>query len=287
MKLQQDRREPQYRGNPQYRGLFDLTGRVALVTGGVGILGREFCRVLAEFGANVVVCDLNGEAAARYAEELSDTTGRRCEGHTCDVADEAAVIDVVDRVVSSYGGIDILHNNAASKSDDLEAFFAPSEEYSLAEWQHIMRVNLDGLFLVSRTVGRQMISQGRGGSIIHTGSIYGHLGADARIYEGAEYLGLQINTPAVYAASKAGVAGLARYLATQWAVHGIRVNTLVPGGVESGQNDEFVKRYSERIPLRRMARHEDMVGPLIYLASDASRYVTGQELFIDGGLSAW
>lgn len=271
----------------QYRDLFDLTEKVALVTGGLGILGREFCRALAEFGANVVVCDLDGEAAARYAAELSDTTGRRCEGYTCDVADEASVVKLVDRVVSVFGGIDILHNNAASKSDDLAAFFAPSEEYALAEWQHIMRVNLDGVFLVSRTVGRQMIAQGRGGSIIHTGSIYGHLGADARIYEGSEYLGLQINTPPVYAASKAGVAGLARYLATQWSVHGIRVNTLVPGGVESGQNAEFVKRYSERIPLRRMASPEDMVGPLIYLASDASRYVTGQELFIDGGLSAW
>lgn len=272
---------------PQYRGLFDLTDRVALVTGGTGILGREFCRALAEFGAHVVVCDLDGDAAARHAEALSDATGRRCQGLACDVADEAAVIAMVDRVVGDYGGIDILHNNAASKSRDLEAFFAPSEDYSLAEWQSVMSVNLDGLFLVSRTVGRQMIHQGRGGSIIHTGSIYGHLGADARIYEGAEYLGLPINTPAVYAASKAGVAGLARYLATQWAVHGIRVNTLVPGGVESGQNAEFVKRYAERIPLRRMARHEDMVGPLIYLASDASRYVTGQELFIDGGLSAW
>lgn len=272
---------------PYYRDLFDLTGKVALVTGGMGILGREFCRGLAEFGANVMVCDLDGEAAARYAGELSTATGHRCEGYACDVAEEASVTELVERVVSSFGGIDVLLNNAASKSDDLKAFFAPSEEYALAEWQHIMRVNLDGVFLVSRTVGRQMITQSRGGSIIHTGSIYGHLGADARIYEGSEYLGLQINTPPVYAASKAGVAGLARYLATQWSVHGIRVNTLVPGGVESGQNADFVKRYSERIPLRRMASPGDMVGPLIYLASDASRYVTGQELFIDGGLSAW
>ncbi|MBZ9538046.1 SDR family oxidoreductase [Modicisalibacter tunisiensis] len=270
-----------------YRHLFDLHGRVAIVTGGLGILGDHFCRALAAYGAHVVVADLDGEAAARRADELGEATGVTCAGRGCDVADPASVDALVAYTVERFGGIDILHNNAASKSDDLPAFFAPVEDYSLSEWRKIMAVNLDGVFLVSRAVGRRMIDQGRGGSIVHTGSIYGQLGADARIYDGSEYLGQTINTPPVYAASKAGVAGLARYLATAWAAHGIRVNTLVSGGVRSGQNAAFVERYAQRVPLGRMGEADDLVGALLYLASDASRYVTGQCLFVDGGLSAW
>ncbi|SDK80366.1 NAD(P)-dependent dehydrogenase, short-chain alcohol dehydrogenase family [Modicisalibacter muralis] len=267
--------------------LFDLSGRVAIVTGGLGILGQQFCRALAEFGAHVIVADLDGSGADRYARELARDTNVACAGWACDVASEASVEELIDKAIERFGSIDILHNNAASKSADLQAFFAPVEQYSLAEWRKIMAVNLDGVFLVSRAVGRQMIAQGKGGSIIHTGSIYGHLGSDPRIYAGSEYLGVAINTPPVYAASKAGVAGLARYLATAWAEHGIRVNTLVPGGVQSGQNAEFTSRYSQRVPLGRMGSPEDLVGALIYLASDASRYVTGQNLYVDGGLSAW
>lgn len=273
--------------NSTFRDLFDLRGRVAIVTGGLGILGQRFCQALAEYGAHVVVADLDGEVAERYASELSRDTGVTCMGGSCDVSNEDSVEMLVASTLERFGAIDILHNNAASKSDDLEAFFAPVEEYSLTEWRKIMAVNLDGVFLVSRCVGRHMIGQGRGGSIIHTGSIYGELGSDPRIYAGSEYMGVRINTPPVYAASKAGVAGLARYLATNWAEHGVRVNTLVPGGVQSGQNAEFVAHYAQRVPLGRMGSPEDLVGALLYLASDASRYVTGQCLFVDGGLSAW
>lgn len=271
----------------KFHDLFDLSGRVAIVTGGLGILGQYFSRALAEYGAHVVVADLDGDGARRYAHELGQDTGVACAGWACDVASEDSVEALVASTLERFGGIDVLHNNAASKSSDLEAFFAPAQDYSLDEWRKIMQVNLDGVFLVSRSVGRRMIARGKGGSIIHTGSIYGQLGPDPRIYAGSEYLGVAINTPPVYAASKAGVAGLARYLATTWAEHGIRVNTLVPGGVQSGQNAEFVSRYSQRIPLGRMGQPEDLVGALLYLASDASRYVTGQSLYVDGGLSAW
>ncbi len=194
---------------------------------------------------------------------------------------------LVTRVVERFGGIDILQNNAASKSNDLAKFFAPFEEYSLDEWRKIMSVNLDGMYLVVKHVGEQMVRQGRGGSIIQTASIYGIMGSDKRIYEGSDYLGMQINNPAVYSASKAGVVGLTRWLATYWADKNIRVNCLVPGGVESGQNDTFKQRYSARIPMGRMARGEEMVGALVYLASDASSYVTGHVLVVDGGLNAW
>lgn len=270
-----------------YKRLFELDGKVAVVTGGLGILGVHFCRALADFGASVVIADLDGEAANELARRIADEYRVDCIGLGCDVSSEASVDALVEHVVAHFARVDILHNNAASKSDDLQAFFAPAESYALDEWRKIMAVNLDGVFLMSRAIGRQMIAQGHGGSIIHTGSIYGQLGCDPSIYEGSEYLGVAINTPPVYAASKAGVAGLARYLATLWASHGIRVNTLIPGGMESGQNAEFKRRYSARVPMQRMGRPDELTGALIYLASDASRYVTGQELNVDGGLSAW
>ncbi|WP_455387815.1 SDR family oxidoreductase [Petrachloros mirabilis] len=257
------------------------------MTGGLGILGRYFCRALAEYRAHVVVADLDGTAAARFAAELSADTGVSCLGIACDVADETSVESLVRATVAEFGAVHVLHNNAATKSDDLAAFFAPAEEYPLDEWRKVMAVNLDGMFLVARAVGRQMIAQGGGGSIIQTSSIYGILGADRRIYEGSSYLGQQINTPPVYATSKAGVIGLTRYLATDWACHGIRVNALVLGGVQSGQNDIFIRKYTDRVPLGRMGHPEDMVGALLFLASDASGYITGQSIAVDGGLSAW
>jgi NAD(P)-dependent dehydrogenase (short-subunit alcohol dehydrogenase family) len=270
-----------------YKNLFDLGGKTAIVTGGLGILGRRFCQGLAEFGANVAVVDLDAGEAARYARDLSKEFGVKAEGIECDVSDPGSVQRMVQAVAERFGAVHILHNNAASKSADLDAFFAPFEEYSLNEWRKVMAVNIDGMFLVAQAVGSRMIAQGTGGSIIQTSSIYGALGSDKRIYEGSIYLGRQISNPGVYSTSKAAVIGLTRYLAALWADKGIRVNTLTPGGVESGQNEAFKQRYSARVPLGRMARGEEMVGALIYLASDASSYVTGQNLMVDGGLSAW
>jgi NAD(P)-dependent dehydrogenase (short-subunit alcohol dehydrogenase family) len=149
-----------------------------------------------------------------------------------------------------------------------------------------MAVNLDAMFLVAQEAGRRMIPRRRG-SIIQTASIYGIMGPDPRIYEGSSYLGGPIRNPAVYSASKAGVVGLTRHLATVWAPHAIRVNALTPGGVSSGQNSVFSDKYAARVPLGRMARAEEMVGALVFLASDASSYITGQNIVVDGGLSAW
>lgn len=269
--------------------LFDLTGKVAVVTGGGGILGRQFCQALASFGASVALVDVNEEAARAAVDAIgqeldSDVT---VAPFVCDVSDPASVASLVNEVTAKLGGIDILHNNAASKSEDLDAFFAPFEEYSLDEWRRVMSVNLDGMFLVAQAVGKHMVERGQGGSVVQTASIYGIVAPDPRIYEGSYYLERQINTPAVYSASKAGVVGLTKYLAAHWAPHGIRVNTLTPGGVESGQNDTFKAKYSERIPLGRMAERSELQGALIYLASDASSYVTGQNLVVDGGLTCW
>jgi NAD(P)-dependent dehydrogenase (short-subunit alcohol dehydrogenase family) len=270
-----------------YKKLFDLTGKTAIVTGAVGILGQRFCRGLAEFGAQVVVVDLDEERCTTFAGELERDYGKRSLGVACDVSDPASVSVTVDQVVKQFGAIHILHNNAASKSKDLDAFFAATEDYSLEEWRKIMAVNVDGMFLVAQAVGSQMLKQGTGGSIIQTSSIYGVVASDKRIYEGSFYLGRQISNPAVYSTSKAAVVGLTRQLAANWGDAKIRVNALVPAGVESGQNETFKSRYSARVPLGRMAQADEMVGAVVYLASDASSYVTGHCLVVDGGLSAW
>jgi NAD(P)-dependent dehydrogenase (short-subunit alcohol dehydrogenase family) len=270
-----------------YDSLFDLTGKTAVVTGGAGILGTEFCTALAAYGAAIAVVDVDEESATDLTEQLREEQDAEATAVLCDVSDPASVDAMVEEVVNTLGPIDILHNNAATKSDDLDAFYAPDEDYSLDEWRKIMSVNLDGMFLVARTVGTQMIEQGTGGSIIQTASLYGIRGPDERIYEGSEYLGHEIRNPAVYSVSKGGVVALTRHLATTWAEHDIRVNTLVPGGVESGQNDTFQGKYGDRVPLGRMAKPEELAGAVVYLASDASSYVTGQNLTVDGGLTAW
>lgn len=269
-----------------FRGLFDLTGRVAVVTGGTGILGRRFTAALADHGASVAILDLDADAVRGSAEELRGEYGVPAAGFVCDVADPTSVRETIDAVEAALGPIDVLHNNAASKSSSLEGFFAPLEDVSLETWREVMAVNLDGMFLVAREVGTRMVERRRG-SIVQTASIYGVVAPDQRIYEGSSYLGMRISSPVVYSASKAGVVGLTRHLAAEWGPHNVRVNTLVPGGVRSGQNDTFLQRYSQRVPLGRMADADEMAGGLVFLASDASTYVTGQTLVVDGGLSAW
>lgn len=263
--------------------VLSFDGDVALVTGGAGILGRRFCAGLAEAGARVAVVDLSADAAAQLAEEI----GGGAVGIGCDVADPQSVRACIDAVLARFGKIDVLLNNAATKGSDVRAFFTPFEDYPLEVWREIMSVNIDGMFLMAQAAGRAMVERGEGGRIVQTASIYGLVGPDARIYEGSDYLGGPINTPAVYSASKAAVVGLTRWLATYWAAKNIRVNCLVPGGVSSGQNSEFSDRYSEKVPMGRMAEAGEMVPPMLFLAGRASSYVTGQVLAADGGWTAW
>ncbi len=269
------------------RGDFDLSGKVALITGGAGILGQAFCRGLARNGAKLAVVDIHAEAATGTANAIEEEFGTEALAVSCNITDPSEVRDMTAAVIDRFGRIDILHNNAAAKTSDLGAFFAPFEEYDLQVWREVMAVNIDAMFLVAQSVGKTMVDGRRGGSIIQTSSIYGILAPDQRIYEGSEYLGRPINTPPSYSVSKAAVIGLTSYLSTYWANANIRVNTLSPGGVESGQNAAFKEKYSSRIPLGRMADANDIVGALVFLASDASSYITGQNIVVDGGLSVW
>ena len=265
---------------------FDLSGKVAVVTGGAGLLGQVFCQALISAGANVAIIDIDKNKADQTAREIKREKNQKISTFACDITLPDSVSSMVKEVVNQLGRIDILLNNAASKSSDLDQFFAPFENYSLQTWREVMAVNIDGLFLVAQNVGKQMKTQG-GGSIIQVSSIYGVVAPDQRIYEGSEYNGRAINTPAVYSVSKAAVIGLTSYLSTYWAGSKIRVNTLTPGGIASGQNNEFSNKYSNRVPLGRMGEATELTGALIYLASDASSYVTGQNIIVDGGLSAW
>jgi NAD(P)-dependent dehydrogenase (short-subunit alcohol dehydrogenase family) len=269
-----------------FKALFDLKGRTAVVTGGCGILGRRFAEGLAEFGANVAIVDLDQATADGVANDLAARHAVRTRGYGCDITQPDSVRATASAVEAELGPVSILLNNAASKTRDVDAFFAPVEQFSLETWREIMAVNLDGMFNVAQVFGGSMAGRGYG-AIVQTASIYGLMAPDQRIYEGSEYLGRAINTPAVYTASKAGVIGLTKHLATYWAAKGVRVNTLTPGGVESGQNETFKQRYGARIPLGRMAKADELVGAMLFLVSDAASYVTGQNIAVDGGLSAW
>ena len=266
--------------------LFSLSNKVVVVTGGAGLLGQVFCQALADVGAHVAIVDLDLASAETAAKSINKSDTQKVVAFGSDITSPESVTQMVENVIKRFGRIDVLVNNAASKGSNLDTFFEPFESYSLQTWREVMSVNIDGLFLVAQAVGNQMKKQG-GGSIIQTSSIYGVVAPDQRIYKGSEYNGRAINTPAVYSASKAAVNGLTSYLSTYWATSKIRVNSLTPGGIASGQNDEFNKRYSSRVPLGRMGEASELVGALIYLASDASSYVTGQNIIVDGGLSAW
>lgn len=264
---------------------FALSGKTVIVTGGTGILGSLYCRRLAEAGAQVIIADLDQGKCDALADDINNDTRGKAIGLSMDLSNEQSVIEWAKKVFTRVETIDVLINNAATKSAN---FFAPLEKFSLEDWNKVVGVNVTGIFLATREIGSVMAARGFG-SIINICSIYGLVGPDQRIYEGSWYeeLGGAINTPLVYSATKGAVAAMTRYLATYWGHRGVRTNTLTPGGVGSGQNGIFHKKYSERVPMGRMADAEEMVGALIFLASDASSYVNGQNIIVDGGWTAW
>lgn len=264
--------------------LLGVRGKVIAVTGCTGVLGATYCRAFAELGASLVMCDLPERNARKMAAGLADEFGIQAFGYDCDVAQEDDVVNLFAHAIKDAGRIDVVLNNAAATGEHLMKtgdVFAPFEEYPLSVWEQVMRTNLTGVFLVARESGKAMLA-GDHGSLVNVSSIYGVVGPDHRIYKDMPF-----GSFPAYSASKAGVHGLTLWLATYWARKGIRVNTVVPGGVFNGHDDEFVRRYSERTPMGRMANREDLIGTVVYLASDASRYCTGQQFIVDGGLTAW
>jgi len=270
---------------------FDLTGRVAVVTGGIGLLGTEFCRTLAEAGAAVAVVDLNQEKCAATAAELSGA-GHKALGIATDITNPASVNAMVEQVIAHFGRLDVLVNSAAlDPKFDPQAVskgIAPGkfEEYPLEQWNAALNVNLTGTFLVTQACVKQMIAQGKKGSIINICSTYGLNGPDQRIYRKPD--GSQpAFKPVYYTVTKAGIVGFTKYLAAYYMETEIRVNMLTPGGVYNNHDETFVKNYSAKTILGRMAHKDEMNGALLFLASDASSYMTGNNVVVDGGWTAW
>ena len=260
---------------------FDLSGRTAIVTGAAGILGPQFASALAEMGARVALVDVDRDRCRTAAAEVARDFATETRAIVADVRDEAAVAEAVREVLAGWGAVDVLVCGAAAKS---KGYFQPLFEYDLSDWNDVMSVNLTAAMLFAKHVGPAMVERGRG-SIINIASIYGVVGPDPSLYEGSSYLGRSINTPPVYAASKGAIVNFTRYLATTLAPH-VRANCISPGGVFSGQNDTFRERYAARTPMGRMARPEELRGVVAFLASDASSYVTGHNLVVDGGWTA-
>ena len=269
---------------------FDLKGRVAVVTGGGGQLGTEFCKTLAEAGASVVVVDLNVSASQAAADSLTES-GYKALAIPTNITQPDEVDALVRRTLSTFGRLDILVNSAALDPkfdpDAVNKGITPGafEDYPLDLWNSALNVNLTGMFLMTQACVRPMIEQGKKGSIINICSTYGLNGPDQRIYiKDGQRVAFK---PVYYTVTKAGVMGFTKYLAAYYAGTDIRVNALTPGGVFNNHEDYFVKNYSAKTIMGRMAHKDEMNGALLFLASDASSYMTGNNVVVDGGWTAW
>jgi len=272
--------------------MFDLKGRVALITGGAGLLGTHHAEILAEAGANIVIFDIDKKTCEEKAGYISDSFSVDCLGIAVDITDKESVERGFKKVMDKFGRVDILINNAAmtlaaSAFEGLD-FFAPFEDYPLEIWKKALDVNLTGMFLVTQQAVKVMKEQ-KSGVIINISSTYGNVSPDHRIYEGIKnpYGPGNMGSPLHYAVSKSGVLNFTRWLATYLAPYNIRVNTLTPGGVFHKHDKKFVDNYSNHVPLGRMADEEDYKGAILFLASDASSYMTGSNMIVDGGWTCW
>jgi NAD(P)-dependent dehydrogenase (short-subunit alcohol dehydrogenase family) len=262
-----------------------LESRVVVITGAAGLLGTTHVAALAAAGATVVAADLDISGARKAIASLP--------GHhlavEVDITDPASVSAMTSTIVSECGRADALVNNAAANDmverPDLEADSSRFEHYPLEQWRRMIDVNVTGTFLVSQSLGTVMADAGSG-SIVNIASTYGLVGPDQSIYRRPDGSQPFHKSPA-YPTSKGAVIAFTRYLAAYWGHLGVRVNTLSPGGVENLQDDEFVRRYSARTMLGRMAAPDDYSGAIVFLCSDASGYMTGANLVVDGGWTAW
>tara|TARA_B100001750_G_C15421485_1_gene553183 strand:+ start:322 stop:1119 length:798 start_codon:yes stop_codon:yes gene_type:complete len=260
--------------------LFDLSDKIVVLTGAAGYLGKNYVDGLSQAGANVVLSDINYQGCKKIEKQMREKYDVDPLSVKLDLTDSKSIKCMISKITKKYSSIDVLVNNAAYQGDK-KIRSAGFEKLELGTWNKAINVNLTGIFLLCQAVGKIMLKQ-KSGNIINISSTYGMVGADQRIYGKSG-----LNSPAFYAATKSGILNLTRYLASYWNRTGIRVNTLSPGGVENNQDKNFIKKYSEKTMLGRMARNDEYVGALIFLASNASSYMTGSNLVIDGGWTAW
>ncbi len=262
-----------------------LDGKVVILTGGGGLLGRQHANVLSACGAHVVVADTDADAAARVVASLPGAEGLAVE---TDVTQPSSVRNLMACTMERFETIDALVNNAAldPKFDSAHERTRRDsfERFPLDAWRRSLAVDLTGAFLCTQAVAPFLLAKGEG-SIVNVSSIYGVVGPDQRIYQRQGEP--ERCKPVAYSVAKSGLLGLTRYLAAYWAGTGVRVNALTLGGVENGHDPDFVRRYSERTPLGRMARKDEHSGALAFLLSADASYMTGANLVVDGGWTAW
>jgi NAD(P)-dependent dehydrogenase (short-subunit alcohol dehydrogenase family) len=275
--------------NNRATNLFDLTGRVAIVTGGAGLLGYQHGAILAAAGAHVVLLDLRVANPQLRAEQLTAAYGPDCLGLVVDITSEASLLEARDVIITRFGRIDILINNAANnpKVEDQKPGqpWSRIENFPLETWNADIAVGLTGAFLCSRIFGQEMVKR-NSGVILNVASDLGVIAPDQRLYrkEGVPE-DQQPVKPVTYSVVKTALIGLTRYLSTYWTANNIRVNAISPGGVFAGQPDEFTAKLHQLIPMGRMAHKDEYQGAILFLCSDASSYMTGQNLIVDGGRS--
>ena len=268
--------------------MFDLKNRNIIITGSAGLLGSQYAITLSEAGANVILVDLDKKRNQKLMENIKSKYHTNPKSYSVDVTSKDEILKLKDDVLKNYDHIYGLINNVAftakaSKVEKIEKFSSDFEDFPLDIWKKSMDVNLTSVFLCSQIFGKEMLKNKKG-VIVNIASTYGLVGADQRIYGNSK-----INSPSSYAATKGAIVNLTRYLAAYWHRKNIRVNTLSPGGVkdETYQKSSFIKNYSDKTILGRMAKKTEYNGAILFLMSDASSYMTGANLIVDGGWTAW
>jgi len=268
--------------------MFDLKGRNIIITGSAGLLGSQYALTLSKVGANTILVDLDKKRNQKLMEDIKSKYHTKPKSYNIDVTSKDEILNLKDDILKNYDHVYGLINNVAfttkaSKVKKIEKFSSDFEEFPLDIWKKSIDVNLTSVFLCSQIFGREMLKKKKG-VIVNIASTYGLVGADQRIYGNSK-----INSPSSYAATKGAIVNLTRYLAAYWHKKNIRVNTLSPGGVkdETYQKANFIKNYSDKTILGRMAKKTEYNGAILFLMSDASSYMTGSNLIVDGGWTAW
>lgn len=271
--------------------MFDLTGKVAIITGGAGMLGEMHAEAIAAAGGHPILADINENLAIDKAKTISERYSVDSMGIKTDITNKIEIETLLDVILKRFGRIDILINNAANdpkvKAKNENHSLSRLEKFPIEQWNQDIAVGLTGAFLCSQVIGSEMAKRG-GGVILNISSDLGIVGPDQRIYlkQGLPEAKQPVK-PVSYPVVKSALIGLTRYLATYWAGKNIRVNALCPGGVRTDQPEEFLEKVTFRIPMGRMARKDEYKGAILFMLSDASSYMTGAVVIIDGGRTCW